>query len=48
MYCPGKDISITDVLGRWAYPASQALRDISKHANEIDKLEMEDLILQER
>ncbi len=43
-YCPGKDNSIADVLRRWAYPASQASRDSSKHGNEIDKQEMEDLI----
>ena len=30
-YIPGKDNTNADILSRWAYPASQALRDISKH-----------------
>ena len=39
-YVPGKNNQIADVLSRWAYPASQALRDISKHGSENDDAEM--------
>ena len=40
-YIPGKENLIADVLSRWAYPASQALRDVSKHGSAQDKEEME-------
>jgi len=33
VYTPGKDHLIADTLSRWAYPASKALADISKHGN---------------
>ena len=46
-YIPGKNNQIADVLSRWAYPASQALRDISKHGSEKDDDEMRELIEQE-
>ena len=45
---PGKDNTIADILSRWAYPASQALRDISKHGSLADDQEMRDLIAQEK
>jgi hypothetical protein len=47
-YIPGKENTIADILSRWAYPASQALRDISKHGSAEDKREMEELIREER
>ena len=40
-YIPGKDNTIPDVLSRWAYPASQAHRDISKHGSLADMELME-------
>ena len=47
-YIPGKDNTIADILSRWAYPASQALRDISKHGSLADDQEMRALIAQEK
>jgi hypothetical protein len=47
-YIPGKENSIADILSRWAYPASQALRDISKHGSQQDKEEMDEIIRQEK
>jgi len=47
-YIPGKENQIADILSRWAYPASQALRDISKHGSLEDKEAMEEIIQQER
>ena len=46
-YIPGKENSIADILSRWAYPASQALRDISKHGSYDDDEEMRSIIAQE-
>ena len=47
-YIPGKENTIADILSRWAYPASQALRDISKHGSTKDKEEMEEFIREEK
>ncbi len=47
-YVPGKDNTVADILSRWAYPASQALRDISMHGTAQDTEEMEDEIRMER
>ena len=47
-YCPGKDNSLADVLSRWAYPASQALKDVSIHGSGQDEMDMEELIRRER
>ncbi len=47
-YCPGKDNIVADVLSRWAYPASQALRDVSKHGSAKDEDDMHELIRIER
>ena len=47
-YIPGRDNTIADVMSRWAYPASQALRDISKHGSAQDKEDMENEIALER
>ena len=35
-YIPGKEKMIADILSRWAYAASKAWRDISKHVSEED------------
>ena len=40
--------TLADVLSRFAYPASGAYRDISKHGSAQDEEEMEGLILRER
>ena len=47
-YIPGKENTIADILSRWAYPASQALKDISKHGSMQDKEEMEEMIREEK
>ena len=47
-YVPGKDNTICDILSRWAYPASQAFREVSKHGNLEEKLQMEEIIRQEK
>ena len=47
-YLPGKTNDIADCLSRWAYPASQALKDVSKHGSWQDKIEMEEMEEQER
>ena len=47
-YIPGKDNTIADILSRWAYPASQAFRDVSKHGSALDDAEMKELIAQEK
>ena len=47
-YVPGENNTVADVLSRFAYPASEAYRDISKHGSVQDEDEMEGLILRER
>ena len=47
-YVKGKDNEIPDHLSRWAYPASQAYRDISKHGSEKDKEDLKKILEQER
>jgi hypothetical protein len=47
-YIPGKDNMIADILSRWAYPASVAHRDISKHGSEMDDREAKEIITQEK
>ena len=47
-YIPGTNNQVADVLSRWAYPASQALRGISKHGSSDDDAEMRELIESER
>ena len=47
-YVKGKDNVIADMNSRWAYPASQAFRDISKHGSEKDKEDVRKIIEQER
>ena len=46
-YIPGKENMIADILSRWAYPASQAMRDISKHGTAQDKEEVASLLHEE-
>jgi hypothetical protein len=38
---------ICDILSRWEYPASEALRDISMHGSKVDDDEMPDSFRQE-
>ena len=47
-YIPGRENTIPDILSRWAYPASQAFRDISKHGTISDDEEMKENIRQEK
>ena len=47
-YIPGKVNTIADILSRWAYPASQALRDVSRHGSAKDKEDMEEIIQEEK
>ena len=39
---------MADILSRWAYPASQAFRDVSKHGSLADDEEMRAIIEEER
>ena len=47
-YIPGKQNFIPDILSWWAYPDSQAYRDISKHGTQEDKEEMLQMLEDER
>ena len=47
-YIPGKDNFIADIQSRWAYPASVAGREISKHGDEESQKEAKEIIEQER
>ena len=48
VYIPGIKNDIPDALSRWAYPASQALADVSFHGSAADALEMKNIISKER
>ena len=45
---PGKTNEVADCLSRWAYPASKALFDVSKHGSWQDKVEVEEFERQEK
>ena len=47
-YVPGKDNTIADVLSRWAYPASEAMKDVSKHGTAQDKEEVTKFMQEEK
>ncbi len=47
-YIPGSQNMIPEILSRWAYPASQAYRDISKHGTIKDLEEMEDFFYRKK
>ena len=47
-YVPGKNNTVAYVFSWFAYPASEAYRDISKHGSVQDEDEMEGLMLRER
>ena len=47
-YIPGRENTITDILSRWAYPASQAAKYVSRHGTEEERQEMREIIRQER
>ena len=46
-YLPGVDNLLLDAMSRWAYPASQALADLTKHGSVQDEMDMEALIEEE-
>ena len=43
-YLKGEDNLLPDVLSRWAYPASQALADLTKYESFQDAIDMEAFI----
>jgi hypothetical protein len=47
-YIPGRENTIADLLSRWAYPASQALKDVSRHGSAQDTEEMRAIIQREK
>lgn len=48
IYLPGKDNVVADALSRWAYPASQAYKDVSKHGSAEDQDIVKELIALEK
>ena len=46
-YIPGKENLIPDTLCRWAYPASEACRDVSRHGSAQDADDVKKLIEEE-
>ena len=46
-YLKGEDNLLPDVLSRWAYPASQALADLTKHGSVQDAINMQALTYEE-
>ena len=46
-YIPGKENMICDNLSRWAYPASKAFRDLSKHGSEQDVKDVKKILAEE-
>ena len=47
-YIPGRDNGIADIMSRWAYPAGEALRDVSIHGSPQDDEAMRAIIEQEK
>ena len=47
-YIPGKENTIADVLSRWAYPASEAFLDVSKHGSSKDVEELREILSREK
>lgn len=47
-YIPGRENQIADILSRWAYPASEAFRDISKHGSIFDQREAKEIMREEK
>ena len=48
LYVPGKDNEVADAMSRWAYPASQAWSDVSRHGSLQDKLDNQVILAQDR
>ena len=46
-YLKGVDNLLPDALSRWAYPALQALADLTKHGSVQDDIDMQALIEEE-
>ena len=47
-YIPGKNNTVADILSRWAYPASQVQRDISRHGSVEDDTKMRAFLQEEK
>ena len=47
-YIPGKDNVVADALSRFAYPAAKAFQDTSFHGSEQARLEMKEIVEEER
>ena len=41
-YIPGPENVVPDAMSRWAYPASEGYRDVSRHGTERDALEVKE------
>ena len=48
VYVPGKGNTVADCLGRWAYPASKGMTDVSAHGDEAETAEGKRIIEMER
>ena len=47
-YIPGSENTVCDILSRWAYPASIAAKQVSRHGTEQEREQMKEIIRQER
>ena len=47
-YIPGKENTVADCLSRWAYPAGQAYKDVSKHGSKEEDQVMREFIRTEK
>ena len=47
-YVPGKENVVADAMSRWAYPASQAGGDVSRHGNLQDVGEMKQILEEDK
>ena len=48
VYVPGKDNTVADRLGRWAYPGRKGMTDVSAHGDEAETAEAKRIIEMER
>ena len=48
VHIPGISNDVADSLSRWAYPASEAAKDVSWHGTKADMEEMQEQLKQER
>ena len=47
LYVPGKHNEVADAMSRWAYPASQAWSDVSRHGSLQNKLDNQVILAQD-